>query len=70
MSATKPTCPTHKCELVSAVFETQETSELQGRVSGFECPTPGCKVKYSMDVSGDSNGYFTLDENGRPIPLP
>ena len=64
-----PSCPTHKRELVPAVFEASQVSFVQGNTPGFQCPEPGCRIKYAAAIAPDVGGFFTLDENGKPLPF-
>ncbi len=65
-----PICPTHKRELVPAMFKSTDASLIRFSGSGFECPEPGCRIKYADAIAADAGGFFTLDEKGKPIPLP
>jgi hypothetical protein len=66
-----PTCPTHKAalRLLSSLLRTKEGSLIQGTFEVLECAMHGCPVKYSLRIAPDSNGFFKLDESGKPVPL-
>jgi len=68
-SVKAPTCPMHKRELIPVTFRSTDTSQIHFSGPGFECPAPGCRIKYADAIAADADGFFTLDEDGKPIPL-
>jgi hypothetical protein len=66
-----PTCPIHKSILrkLSSLVQTKEESLARGTLAMLECDVPGCPVKYSLILAPDWDGFFKLDENGKPTAL-
>jgi len=69
--AEAPKCPIHKSTLrqLSSPLPTKQESLAAGTVVVLECSASGCLVKYSLEVAPDWDGFFKLDESGKPIPL-
>ena len=49
------------------MFESIDGSPIHFSGSGYECPEPGCQIKYADAIAADAGGFFTMDENGKPI---